>query len=335
MDQELFQLLQIDGDARDFDHVVIGERLKRHAGKLRVYDDYRLLPYHVTKRCERRAAELVRRRLKRAGMVHLDEKAFEKIKDLIGGVPLVGRLSEHQADEAASKIHEEFPWLAAATENVWHSMRRTAARGEPVKLGPLLLAGPAGLGKTAWSHFVPEAIQTPIVDVDASSGAGQFALVGLERGWSSAEAGRVVRALVQHQIGNPLVFVDELDKSKELRSKRGRDVSFTDALLPLLEPQSARRWTCPYYSMILDLTRISWIFAANDLDLVPEVLRSRIEMIRLEAPSFKLIAWFLEREAVRAGPSDAATEAALAALEVGHARLCRPLGLRDAKRIVR
>lgn len=335
MDNELFKLLLVDGRKSDFDHRAIADRFKKHAMQLMEYSPDEALPYRKAKKCEDRANTIVRRRLARNGMSHLKEETYREISELLDGVKKSIQVSEHQADELAAAIHEEFPWLAPATENAWHNMRLSASRGGAVILRPTLLAGPPGLGKTAWSHFVADLISSPIVDVDASNGAGQFALIGLERGWSNAEPGRVVRALIKERSASAVVFVDELDKTKDMLSKNGRTLSLSDALLPLLERQTAKRWMCPFYAVPFDMTQISWIFAANDASRIPAPLQSRIETVQLEAPSLELISWFLEREAGRAGLSDTATEAALAALEVSAQKLTRSLSLRDAKRIVR
>ncbi len=334
MQKDLFNLLLITGTKGDFDHVAISGRLKKHAARIRLCDSIINLPMQIKMQCDSRATELVRRRLAKSGMKHLKKEDFAEIADLLGGVPLTAVISESDADELASKIHVEFPWLAPATEYAWNAMRLSASRGEPVKLDPVLLAGAPGLGKTAWSHQIASEISTPLVDVDASSGAGQFALVGLERGWSNAEAGRIVRTLIQEKIGNPVVFIDEVDKSKVMQTKGGRSLSMSDALLPLLETQSSKRWFCPFYALPFDMTKLSWIFAANDVSRIPGFLRSRVEIVNIAPPDIKTIEWFTEREATRAGLSCAATEAALEAIEESGKRLRRPLNLRDAQRIV-
>ncbi|WP_299841911.1 hypothetical protein [uncultured Jannaschia sp.] len=47
--------------------------------------------------------------------------------------------TEHLADKIAAALHADMPWMAAATETVWHAMRRSVREGDPgLRLPPLL-----------------------------------------------------------------------------------------------------------------------------------------------------------------------------------------------------
>ncbi|MEH6521181.1 AAA family ATPase [Sulfitobacter sp.] len=253
-----FKVLLIDDF--DADHLAIGERLKHHPKSLKFSrrkaldtDDFgrfndRVDPYSVediqlnfneTKKCEKRAAALVKRRLSSSVLPHLKEDDFERLKAVINVVRMSGTIRQDRADEIAAEVHAEFPWMGRSNEVLWHTMRRAEDRGEHVHLGPLLLNGPAGLGKTAWSSYVSRKLKLPFTSVDVSSGAGQFSLTGLERGWSGAEDRRVIRSILQHRLGKTVIFVDELDKSVDMTSRKGRHLSIEKALLPMLEQKSA------------------------------------------------------------------------------------------------
>lgn len=230
--------------------------------------------------------------------------------------------------------HAAFPWLGQATEYAWHSMRRSAKRGETVQLGPVLLNGPPGLGKTAWSTHIAKSMQRPFTSVDVSSGAGQFAFTGLERDWSGVEDGRVVRSILQHRTGNPIIFVDELDKATGMTSSKGWFLSIEQALLPILKPESARHWTCPFFAVPFDLSKVSWILASNDASRILEPLLSRMQIIEVSPPSMDQMVWFTDREAGRLGLSQASTGAVIDALQASERMLQRDLNLRDVKRML-
>ncbi|MFD1807965.1 hypothetical protein ACFSHQ_06695 [Gemmobacter lanyuensis] len=97
---------------------------------------------------------------------------------------------EHWADEVAAAIHDDMPWMAKASEYVWHGLRRAAQRQEAISFRPLILNGPAGIGKSVWARSLAKALELPMADIDASKGGAGFSLVGVERGWSTAQAGR-------------------------------------------------------------------------------------------------------------------------------------------------
>ena len=107
------------------------------------------LPDRDQLRIKRRADALAERRRKANGLDHLKEPERERLKGLLGEVPAAVMPSEHRADEIAASLHEEMPWMAPATEAAWHALRRSARLGEPVRVGPLVLTGPPGVGKTA------------------------------------------------------------------------------------------------------------------------------------------------------------------------------------------
>lgn len=106
------------------------------------------------------------------------------------------------------------------------------------------------------------------------------------------------------------MIVDEVEKAGQACSTKGHAFGLAEALLPLLEPLTARRWSCPYYQVKFDMSWVIWVMTSNDCRLLPEPLLSRCPPIRL---SMKLspsdCAWFdkvLRAIAtVEAGPSDA------------------------------
>ena len=38
------------------------------------------------------------------------------------------------ADEVTAKLHDDMPWMGRASKYVWHALRRSVQRGEPVTL---------------------------------------------------------------------------------------------------------------------------------------------------------------------------------------------------------
>jgi ATP-dependent Lon protease len=50
-------------------------------------------------------------------------------------------------------------------------------------------------------------------------------------------------------------------------------------MLGLMEPGTARTWTCPYFRVTFDMSHISWVFTSNTLDTVPEPFLSRCQIV--------------------------------------------------------
>jgi len=101
----------------------------------------------------RRARKLTERRAAASGLKHLgshDRRVLEVLRD---GVRLVQIRSEDHADEIASALHTEMPWMAPAIDIFWKAMRRSVRIGDAgFRLSPLLLDGPPGIGKSMWGR---------------------------------------------------------------------------------------------------------------------------------------------------------------------------------------
>lgn len=105
------------------------------------------------KRISLRAARQAARREANSGLAHLRREERDQLKVLSNGAQLIGIQSEHHADELAAQLHAELPWMAPATTEVWQAMRRSVREAQPgLRLPPLLLDGPPGIGKSHWAR---------------------------------------------------------------------------------------------------------------------------------------------------------------------------------------
>ncbi|WP_146671266.1 hypothetical protein [Thioclava sp. L04-15] len=94
-------------------------------------------------------------------------------------------------------------------------------------------------------------------------------------------------------------------KVGDVRSDRGFSFALSNALLPLLEPLSARTWNCPYYRVRFDMRWITWVLTSNNRRTVPAPLLSRCRVICIPQLSGAHLAYFALREAAARGlPAD-------------------------------
>lgn len=274
------------------------------------------MPHSVAQRIRRRADRLAELHKHRSPMSHLPDAEMRRLDVVRGGVDLVRIRSEHEADEIAAKVHEEFPWLGPATDVLWHAMRLSVRNGDAgFRLPPLLLDGPPGIGKSRWARFFAKLIGTTEVAIDASGESAGFGIIGLQRGWGSAQPGRPLNLILQELIGNPLVIIDEIEKAGAASSMRGETYSLTTSLLPLLERSTAATWNCPFFRVPFDMSWISWVLTSNNAYLLPPPLRSRCTEVQLSDVTLAELQNFVLREQPRRGLSDAATAGIIGALE--------------------
>lgn len=292
------------------------------------------LPYEKTKRLRERAARIVQRQAAKSPLSRLKTDDRKRIMSLRDGVELIGIPNEHRADELAAALHAEFPWMGPATEVVWHAMRQSVQRGDVgLRLPPILLDGPPGIGKSHWARWLGTLIGVPGMVYDAATENASFGLVGSQRGWSNAAPGRLVNLILTERVANPVVVVDEVDKAGTAQSDKGRSFDLTAALLPLLEPLSAKNWTCPYFELPFDMGWIIWVLTSNDWRRLPDPLLSRCPPIRLGPPTLEHLVNFGACEGAQRGLTPEAIDAIRVALEWAE-RQDRPPTLRTVLRLL-
>lgn len=91
---------------------------------------------------KRRATLYLARAHTATGTYHLADKNKVKLAPLRDGL-LVARIqSEHEAVEISASLHAHLPWIALATEEVWHDLGAPVRDGLPgLRFNPLALVG--------------------------------------------------------------------------------------------------------------------------------------------------------------------------------------------------
>jgi ATP-dependent Lon protease len=88
--------------------------------------------------------------------------------------------------------------------------------------------------------------------------------------------GKLVQALKEMQVCNPVIMLDEVDKIGA--SYQGDPAS---ALLEVLDPEQNAEFLDHYLDLRLDLSKVLFICTANQLDSIPGPLLDRMETLRL------------------------------------------------------
>lgn len=260
-------------------------------------------------RIMQRATRLAERRSAANGLAHLKKDELARLAPVLKDIQLVMPKDEHWADERAAAIHEDMPWMAKASEYLWHALRYAAERREPIYFRPVILNGPPGIGKSAWARSVATTLKLPTAEIDASKGGAGFTLVGVERGWSTGQPGRPLELMIANRIANPLIVVDEVCKAQTYNASGGSTHSFADAMLSLLEAVSAKSWECPFFRLQFNMSHILWLLTANRVSLVPETLRSRCEIIEIPDITTEQLQTFATMRGGKLGLSDEAVAA--------------------------
>ncbi|WP_106745079.1 AAA family ATPase [Yoonia maritima] len=297
-------------------------------------DLFDLLDDADKRRIKRRAMRFLDCLHSSTGMRHLSEENRARLTSLRGGLPIAKIATEHEADEIAAALHAEMPWMAPATETVWHGLRASARDGLPgLRFNPLVLVGSPGIGKSHWARRLAHYLEVPTTKIDATGEPGSFALVGSQRGWSSATPGKLLQTILQNRHGGPLVIVDEVEKSGNVQATNGARHTLTDALLPLLERMTAETWECPFFQIKCDMSWVNWVMTANSRNGLPEPLQSRCIVLNLPDLTTVQPRQFVETEGARRGLPDPAMAALMDVFDCGAIKNAN-LSLRTVSRML-
>ncbi len=146
--------------------------------------------------------------------------------------------------------------------------------------GPALcVVGPHGTGKTSLGAEMARALRRPFARVNVSGTSDAAELVGEPRTTPGAQPGKILRAVRAAGVRNPVLLIDGVDR---LVGEGGHGVA--EVLLELLDPDSASQFTDHYLGLPIDLSHAVVIMCANQLEMVPDALQERIEVI--EVPGY-------------------------------------------------
>jgi hypothetical protein len=178
------------------------------------------------------------------------------------------RIKRPDHESLRTALVQRFPWLKDLVEGYLKSLIYAQHTRKPgFFLPPTLICGSPGAGKSALAQFIGTAASVPtrVYNAAASFEASDFG--GLTRSWAGMAPG--------------LPILDELDKI----SSSNAYGKITDALLAMLEPSTATAWRDPCLEVEADVSEITWIILANDRDLLPAPLLSRLKVLTASGPA--------------------------------------------------
>jgi ATP-dependent Lon protease len=145
----------------------------------------------------------------------------------------------------------------------------------------LLLVGLQGIGKTTLAISVAEAMGREFIRISMGAIGSVLEIRGRSKVFPEAEPGQIVRALIKCGVRNPVILLDEIEKSSGEAGLRS-DIMAT--LLEVLDPNQNPTFRDHYVDYPVDLSDVLFICSANNTGSISTPVMDRMEVIKM--PSY-------------------------------------------------
>ena len=149
----------------------------------------------------------------------------------------------------------------------------------------LLLVGPPGIGKTSLiKNGIAKALGWPFQFISLGGDSDASTYTGHQLVYESSHCGKIVNSLISAKSMSTVLLFDEVDKVSA--TPKGEEVQ--NMLIHLTDPTSNEGFEDKYLSGVpIDLSKVMFIFSANDISKIDKVLLDRLMVIELKGYDVK------------------------------------------------
>ena len=180
---------------------------------------------------------------------------------------------------AMAHLYDELPNFHEVLDDLRRQLALCSDSQDALEITPMLLLGPPGVGKTHFAREVAQLLGTGMRFVSMSSMTAGWVLSGASSQWKGARPGKIFETLVEGQYANPVMVVDEIDKS-------GGEHAYDPlgSLYSLLEHDTAHAFTDEFAEVPIDASQVIWVATANDARAIPDPILNRVNVFEIDMP---------------------------------------------------
>ena len=147
----------------------------------------------------------------------------------------------------------------------------------------LALCGPPGVGKTKIIKSLANALELPFFQINFGGLNDASILTGHSETYVGSKPGKIVEILSNSQYMNPIIYMDEIDKVSESKSRE-----IFGILTHLLDEEQNDKFQDNYLSNVnINLSKVLFVMSFNDVSKVDEITSDRMKIIYINSPSLE------------------------------------------------
>ncbi len=145
-----------------------------------------------------------------------------------------------------------------------------------------LFVGLQGVGKTSIAKSIASSMGRKFARVSLGAIGDVRTLRGTPRYSADSEPGQIIKALIRCGTMNPVILLDEIEKSS---GEKGLLSDVMAVLLEILDPEQNSSFVDHYIDYPVNLSQVFFICTANNLGGLSAALLDRVEVIRFTSYS--------------------------------------------------
>ena len=214
---------------------------------------------------------------------NIDNQSQKNYVDLLIDLPWFEEAKENNNEEDIKKIIDESHiGLKSIKENVFKflQLKKYAKYNKKINKKILCLFGPDGVGKTTIAQAIAKSLHRPFRKISLTETSEASIICGLSRDHDNAECGKIIKAINDTHVNNPVILIEGVDKIK--KNSQSGDL-LVSALLEAFDENRNKTFKDNYLDIPFDVSNVFFIITMNKIDDIPLELMNRVELVNIPA----------------------------------------------------